>query len=100
MSSADPFPKVCRARCRRTEEMTESPAIDASLAEAFEPHFKPRQLADRWGMSVTTVTNLFADEPGVVKIGGRSARKRTKVTLYIPLSVAQRVYATLRTQPN
>jgi hypothetical protein len=67
--------------------MTESPAIDASLAEAFEPHFKPRQLADRWGMSVTTVTALFADEPGVVKIGGRSARKRTKVTLYIPLSI-------------
>ena len=80
---------------RSEQEALESSRKQA-LENAFEPHFKCRELADRWGMSVTTVTSLFADEPGVIKIGGRSSRKRTKVTLFVPLSVAQRVYATLR----
>ena len=77
-------------------DLAPSSVRQAALEASFEPHFKCKELADRWGMSVTTVTSLFADEPGVVKIGGRSSRKRTKVTLFVPLSVAQRVYATLR----
>jgi hypothetical protein len=89
---------TCVSISRGEEEVIDNETgRQAALEAAFEPHFKCKELANRWGMSVTTVTNLFADEPGVAKIGGRNSRKRTKVTLFVPLSVAQRVYANLLT---
>ena len=69
-------------------------------AEAFEPHFKIKELAERWHMSITTVFALFANEPGVLRIGSRNARRRTKVSIVVPLSVAQRVYERLQVKDH
>ncbi len=43
-------------------------------------------------MSETTVFKIFVNEPGVVRIGARNPRKRTKVSIRVPLSVAERVH--------
>ena len=67
------------------------------VLSTFEAHFKCREIAERWGMSENTVFNLFVDEPGVVKIGNRNPKRRTRVSLFIPASVAQRVYDRIRT---
>src|SRR6266567_8586881 len=45
-----------------------------------EQHFTPAQIAKQWGVSVYTVRRLFADVPGVLKIG----QKGKHVSLRIP----------------
>jgi hypothetical protein len=59
---------------------------------ALEPHFTCKELAAKWHMSETTVFKLFVAEPGVVKIGARNPLKRTKISIRVPLSVAERVH--------
>jgi hypothetical protein len=63
----------------------------------FEEHFTVPQLATRWNMSRTTVWRWFMSEPGVVQLskrpdGKRVSRKRERIGLRIPASVAERVY--------
>jgi hypothetical protein len=56
-------------------------------------HYTAAELAKLWRLHPTTVMGMFADEPGVLKIGRvNSARKRSYVTLRIPESVAARFY--------
>src|SRR6266576_6930615 len=45
-----------------------------------EQHFTPAQIAKQWGVSVYTVRRLFADVPGVLKIG----QKGKHVSLRVP----------------
>src|SRR6266699_1105175 len=45
-----------------------------------EQHFTPAQIAKQWGVSVYTVRRLFADVPGVLKIG----QKGRHVSLRVP----------------
>ena len=60
---------------------------------SLEQHYPPSYWAQRWGVSRATVTSWFEDEPGVLKYGTvGSVKKRKKVYLRIPLSVAERVY--------
>jgi hypothetical protein len=68
-------------------------ALNAS-ASVFERHFSPRTLAELWGFSEDTIQRWFEDEPGVLKHGesGAGARRRRKVYLRIPESLAMRVY--------
>jgi hypothetical protein len=63
---------------------------------ALQEHFTCRELAEKWHMSESTVFKLFVGEAGIIKLGSRSARKRTKVSIRIPLSVAERVYKALQ----
>lgn len=63
-----------------------------------EKHYTVAELAKLWHLGYNAVRAWFLDEPGVIKFGDGSVRstlrgKRTKVTLRIPASVAERVYA-------
>ncbi|MEX2264554.1 MAG: hypothetical protein WD696_21545 [Bryobacteraceae bacterium] len=65
-----------------------------TLADPFERHFSPQQIAELWGLDESTVRRIFQDEPGVLKIGksGRRDGKRDYVTLRIPASIVRRVH--------
>lgn len=60
-----------------------------------EKHFTVPELAKLWRLGESTLRNWFRDEPGVLKFGHESVRRRkTKnyMSLRIPESVARRVY--------
>lgn len=60
------------------------------VADVFplEEHFTAQQIAAVWNVDATTVQRIFADEPGVLKLGKTGRRgKRDYVTLRIPKSV-------------
>jgi hypothetical protein len=62
----------------------------------LEQHYTPAQLAKRWGFSDDFVRELFRGEEGVMQIDRpEKMHKRGYVTLRIPESVAERVYARL-----
>ena len=65
---------------------------------AFEKHYRVKELAGIWGLSPKTVTRLFADEPGVIRVANDVTGKRKYATLSIPESVASRVHERLGTQ--
>lgn len=64
-------------------------------AIVFERHYTPQQLAEMWGFDPNTIRRMFIDEPGVLKEGKQARRdgKRDYVSIRIPSSVAERVYA-------
>ena len=72
-----------------------SPPAPPETASAFETHYTPRQVAELWGVDESTIRRLFADEPGVLRVGkaGRRDGKRSYVTLPVPASVALRVHS-------
>ncbi len=55
---------------------------------AFEKHYRIRELAGLWGLSAKTVTRIFADEAGVIRVANDGTCKRKYATLEIPESVA------------
>lgn len=67
------------------------------LNPALERHYSILEIALTWGLSKQTITKYFADEPGVVKHGNPSTRKRrTYMTLRVPESVMIRVHTRLK----
>jgi len=58
-----------------------------------EPHFRPKQLAEMWGLGRDTVRRLIKDDPGVLKI--RVGAKRALTTYSVPESVARRIHTRL-----
>ena len=64
---------------------------------AFEKHYRVKELAGIWGLSPKTVSRLFADEPGVIRVANELKGKRKYATLSIPESVASRVHERLGT---
>lgn len=66
---------------------------------AFEKHYRVRELAAIWGVSPKTVTRIFADEAGVLRLVNDAPGKRKYATLSIPESVALRVHERLGNQP-
>lgn len=62
---------------------------------AFEKHYRVKELAVIWGLSSKTVSRLFADEPGVIRVANDLTGKRKYATLSIPESVASRVHEQL-----
>jgi hypothetical protein len=62
-----------------------------------EKHYSLRELSELWGYSVDTLSKIFSDDPDVLKLGSPERRfKRAYISLRIPESVAQRVYADLK----
>jgi hypothetical protein len=59
----------------------------------MEPHFTVKELAESWNVSDVVVFRMFQDEPGVMRLGSTSTRRRVRRELRIPQSVAERVYA-------
>ena len=82
----------------RERQSPAGPPLTGSASDgkviAFEPHYRPKDLAKLWGLDESTVRRLFQDEPGVLKIGrtGRRDGKRDYVSIRIPESVALRVH--------
>ena len=66
---------------------------------AFEKHYRVKDLAGLWGLSPKTVSRIFADEAGVIRVANDGPSKRKYVTLAIPESVASRVHDRLGNQP-
>lgn len=66
---------------------------------AFEKHYRVRELAELWGLSAKTVTRMFAEEVGVIRVANEGTPKRKYATLSIPESVALRVHERLGNQP-
>jgi hypothetical protein len=67
----------------------------AGAPEFAVRHYSVTQLAELWNLSPNKVREMFQHEPGVMAIGEprpRFGRRRGKVTLRIPESVAERVY--------
>lgn len=66
---------------------------------AFEKHYRVKELAVIWGLSPKTVSRLFADEPGVIRVANdlTLTGKRKYATLSIPESLASRVHEQLGT---
>jgi CRP-like cAMP-binding protein len=61
-----------------------------------ERHFRIQEIAKMWGYSRRTMTKLFENEPGVLKLGtGGTLKKRRYLVLSIPESVANRVHRRL-----
>lgn len=56
----------------------------------IERHFTIAELAELWNVSHDYVTDLFLDEPGII----RSPRRRSGA-IRIPASVVERVYKTM-----
>jgi len=73
------------------------------MSPAVEKHFTIRELAELWGVSVETVRRIFEDNPGVLKISHPVKlvrRRKPRVTLRIPISVAERAHAVLCSTPR
>ena len=63
----------------------------------MERHYTVKEVAVLWRLSASSITRLFRDEPGVLKIGRGQPRRgrRSYTTLRIPESVVQRVHRRL-----
>jgi hypothetical protein len=72
-------------------------AEETARTGAAEYHHTVKELGGMWRLSTATITRMFRDEPGVLKIGEARGRRgrRSYTTLRIPESVVQRVYRRL-----
>lgn len=68
-----------------------SQIIDAQPV-VVDQHFSPQFFAELWGVDRSTVTRWFQDMPGVLKLGEPGKKKRARVELRIPFSLAMQEY--------
>lgn len=61
-----------------------------------EPPLTAKELAREKNLHPQTIRNLFANEPGVIRLG---RGRRQRFTLRIPRDVANRVFARMTVQP-
>jgi proline dehydrogenase len=67
--------------------------ISNAIEEAV---FTPHELAQWTKLHASTIRKLFADEPGVIRLGRARARgHRRYYTIRIPKSVAERVFRSM-----
>ena len=52
------------------------PDVSVMGSFAFEKHYRVKELAGLWGLSPKTVTRIFADEPGVIRVAKDGTAKR------------------------
>jgi hypothetical protein len=86
------------ASVRLPEQRADGEVLRSALAG--QKHYTPGDLAELWGLSPQTIRELFAEEPGVIRVGEPSRRegrtlKRGYFTIRIPESVAIRVHTRL-----
>lgn len=72
---------------------TGSIGAESMNPDAFERHYTTQEIAEQWNCSAFEVHRIFAREPGVLRLGAMTSRRRTRHELRIPESVAARVYA-------
>jgi hypothetical protein len=60
----------------------------------MEPVFTVYELAEARKLHISTIRKLFIDEPGTIRVSNSgSGRRRQRLFLRIPASVAERVFA-------
>jgi hypothetical protein len=77
----------------RNDGDTSSPDVPSFAVR----HYSPREIAERWSLSVDSVRKIFEREPGVLIIGDAAPRrgKRNYTTIRIPEYVVERVHRRL-----
>lgn len=82
-------------KARIAAKIAKAKAAESHELQPTERHFTPEEIAKDWGVDATTVRRAFRDVPGVLKIGGYTARARRRdyMKLRIPESVLRKVYA-------
>ena len=71
-------------------------AIGHGATTALEHHYRPDEIAEMWGLGVKVVRQIFAAEPGVLRVDRPEKRnKRGYCTMRIPESVVIRVHKRL-----
>lgn len=65
---------------------------------ATEQHYSYREIADMWRVSVRTVSRVFDQVPGVIRIGIPTIldRKKQRVRCAVPKSILEQTYQNLR----
>jgi hypothetical protein len=61
-------------------------------ANEIEKHLTTTEIARAWSVATEVVCRIFEDEPGVLRLGATTSRRRTRRELRIPVSVYNRVY--------
>ena len=84
--------KRCEGHSRHSDNHATSRRYNTVV---LEPHFTVSQFANPWGLSHSTFVRHFKGEPGVLHIGNINSRRRTKVIIRIPLSIAERIHKRL-----
>jgi hypothetical protein len=67
------------------------PVYNSAESVEHEQHFTPGEIAKQWNISVYTVRRMFADVPGVLKLG----TKNKHVSLRIPGRLLKAYHAKL-----
>jgi hypothetical protein len=60
------------------------------MSPVASKHYRVKELSELWGLCETTISNLFRNEPGVLKLGSER-----RAILSIPESVALHVHERL-----
>jgi hypothetical protein len=61
-----------------------------------ETVFTPKELAEQAKLHTSTIRKLFADQPGVIRLGHAGSRgHRRYYTIRVPKSVAERVFRSM-----
>jgi hypothetical protein len=67
-----------------------------TLSAIEEMVFTPEELAERTKLHPSTIRKLFADQPGVIRLGRAGSRShRRYYTIRVPRSVAERVFGSM-----
>jgi hypothetical protein len=79
-----------------------SPHMSSPLA--IEKHYTPSEISAVWNIAPSKVRELFANEPGVMRIGEPSRREGRKLvrsyfSMRVPESTMLRVHARLTSLP-
>lgn len=69
-----------------------------AMTAATEQHYSYREIADIWRVSVRTVSRVFDQVPGVIRIGIPTVldRKKQRVKSSVPKSILEQTYQNLR----
>jgi hypothetical protein len=79
-------------RLRAMVEETAERAIKTGSTHVAGTHYTVQELAVLWGFGVDKIRELFADEPGVIKIQNPAKKgKRGYTSLRIPEPIAEKV---------
>jgi hypothetical protein len=78
-----------------TELNTKTSSELKTMSPALQQHYTCAELSKLWGISQSTLLRIFKSEPGVLRIGNLKSRKRTKISIRIPLEVVERVWQQL-----
>lgn len=66
------------------------------MSNATEKHFSPQEIAEMWGLSRRTISDMFRELPGVLKYEKPRLRgRRGYVTLRIPASLVEQAHRRL-----